>query len=200
MELGLQFEDIFCYESTAGITSAHEESLETAIPEYCPDITRIVDVVGRLIIREKLLNEDRCTISGSVKVTILYTSEEVVGLRSLTMSVPFSCVLDDRALDRCATVCVDGRVLLAEARAVTSRKVYIKVLPEITVVGYRSVKRRLCCSVQEESSIRKRCSNSNVCLLTAISEKGFSFTNDVILENGALPEDILMLLNFFMPF
>ena len=52
MELGLQFEDIFCYESTAGITSAHEESLETAIPEYCPDITRIVDVVGRLIIRE----------------------------------------------------------------------------------------------------------------------------------------------------
>ena len=192
MELGLQFEDIFCYESTAGITSAHEESLETAIPEYCPDITRIVDVVGRLIIREKLLNEDRCTISGSVKVTILYTSEEVVGLRSLTMSVPFSCVLDDRALDRCGTVCVDGRVLLAEARAVTSRKVYIKVLPEITVVGYRSVKRRLCCSVQEESSIRKRCCNSNVCLLTAISEKGFSFTNDVILENGALPEDILM--------
>ncbi|MGN1171358.1 MAG: DUF3794 domain-containing protein, partial [Lachnospiraceae bacterium] len=192
MELGLQFEDIFCYESTAGITSAHEESLETAIPEYCPDITRIVDVVGRLIIREKLLNEDRCTISGSVKVTILYTSEEVVGLRSLTMSVPFSCVLDDRTLDRCGTVCVDGRVLLAEARAVTSRKVYIKVLPEITVVGYRAVKRRLCCSVQEESSIRKRCSNSNVCLLTAISEKGFSFTNDVILENGAMPEDILI--------
>ena len=148
--------------------------------------------MGRLIIREKLLNEERCTISGSVKVTILYTSEEVVGLRSLTMSVPFSCVLDDRALDRCGTVCVDGRVLLAEARAVTSRKVYIKVLPEITVVGYRSVKRRLCCSVQEESSIRKRCCNSNVCLLTAISEKGFSFTNDVILENGALPEDILM--------
>lgn len=192
MELGLQFEDIFCYESTAGITSAHEESLETAIPEYCPDITRIVDVVGRLIIREKLLSEDRCTISGSVKVTILYTSEEVIGLRSLTMSVPFSSVLDDRALDRCGTVCVNGRVLLAEARAVTSRKVYIKVLPEITVVGYRAVKRRLCCSVQEENSIRNRYCNADVSLLTAISEKGFSFTNDAMLEDRAVPEDILM--------
>ena len=43
MELGLQFEDILCYEATAAISSAHEESLETAIPEYCPDIARIVE-------------------------------------------------------------------------------------------------------------------------------------------------------------
>ena len=192
MELGLQFEDIFCYEATAGITSAHEESLETAIPEYCPDITRIVDVAGHLSIREKLLSEDRCTISGSVRVTILYTSEEATGLRSLTMSVPFSCMLDDRALDRCSTVCVNGRVLLAEARAVSSRKVYIKVLPEITVVGYRAVKRRLCCNAQEESSIRKRCLTASVNLLTAIGEKGFSFTSEIMLENGVVPEDILM--------
>ena len=68
MELGLQFEDILCYEATAAISSAHEESLETAIPEYCPDIARIVEATGRLTIREKQLNEERCTISGSVKV------------------------------------------------------------------------------------------------------------------------------------
>ena len=144
MELGLQFEDILCYEATAAISSAHEESLETAIPEYCPDIARIVEATGRLTIREKQLNEERCTISGSVKVTVLYTSEEATGLRSLTMSVPFSCVMDDRTLTRCGTVCAEGRVLLTEARAVTSRKLYIKVLPEITAVGYRAVKRRLC--------------------------------------------------------
>ena len=112
MELGLQFEDILCYEATAAISSAHEESLETAIPEYCPDIARIVEATGRLTIREKQLNEERCTISGSVKVTVLYTSEEATGLRSLTMSVPFSCVMDDRTLTRCGTVCAEGRVLL----------------------------------------------------------------------------------------
>ena len=122
MELGLQFEDILCYEATAAISSAHEESLETAIPEYCPDIARIVEATGRLTIREKQLNEERCTISGSVKVTVLYTSEEATGLRSLTMSVPFSCVMDDRTLTRCGTVCAEGRVLLTEARAVTGSR------------------------------------------------------------------------------
>ena len=75
MELGLQFEDIFCYEATAGVTTAHEESLETAIPEYCPDIARIVDTAGRLTIREKVVKEDRCVVTGNVKVTVLYTSE-----------------------------------------------------------------------------------------------------------------------------
>ena len=192
MELGLQFEDIFCYEATAGITTAHEESLETAIPEYCPDIARIVDTAGRLTIREKLLGDDRCTVSGSVKVTVLYTSEEATGLRSLTMSVPFSCVLDDRALTQCTSLCAEGRVLLTEARAVTSRKLYIKVLPEVTVTGYRAVKRRLCSGTQEEPTIRIQCRQTQLNLLTAVSEKVFCFTDDVMLEVGCLPEDLLL--------
>ena len=192
MELGLQFEDIFCYETTAGITTAHEESLETAIPEYCPDIARIVDTAGRLTIREKLLGSDRCTVTGSVKVTVLYTSEEATGLRSLTLSVPFSFALDDRALTQCVSLCAEGRVLLAEARAVTSRKLYIKVLPEVTVTGYRAVKRRLCSGTQEEPTIRVQCRKTQLNLVTAVAEKVFSFTDDVLLEDGCLPEDLLL--------
>lgn len=192
MELGLQCKDICYYEPTGGITSAHEESLETAIPEYCPDITRVVDTTGRLIIREKVLHEGRCTVSGSVKVTVLYTSEEATGLRSLSMSVPFSCTIDDRALERCGTVCASGRVLLAEARAVTSRKLYMKVLPEITVVGYQSVKRRICCGTQEEPTLRRRFGRLEMTLLSTVSEKGFSFTQDVLLEKGQAPEDLLL--------
>lgn len=192
MDLGLQFEDIFCYEATAGVTSAHEESLETAIPEYCPDIARIVDTAGRLMIREKLIKDDSCVVSGSVKVTVLYTSEEAAGLRSLSISVPFSCTLDDRSLTQCGTICAEGRVLLTEARAVTSRKLYIKVLPEITATGYCAVKRRLCCGVQEEPSIRTRCCQTALPLLAAISEKGFTFTDSALLEEDCKPEDLLL--------
>ena len=192
MELGLQFEDIFFYEVSQRITSAHEESMETMIPEYCPDIARIVDAAGQLILREKLLNGEHCAISGSIKVTILYTSEEATGLRSLSVSVPFSCTLDDHALDKCGTICAEGRVLLTEARAVTSRKLYIKVLPEITVVGYRPVKHQLCCGTQEEKSVRIRCLRSEANLLTAISEKSFSFTQDTALDGDCAPGDVLL--------
>ena len=150
MELALQFEDVFSYEAAEPLVSAHEEVMETAIPEYCPDIARIVDTVGHISIHEKTLNAGKAAISGSVKVTILYTSEEADGLRSMGVSVPFSCVLENRALEKCTVLCTSGRVLLAEARATTSRKLYIKVLPEITAIGYRPTKHRICTGTEEE--------------------------------------------------
>ena len=95
--------------------------METAIPEYCPDIALIVDTVGQLRLREKHPAGQQLTMGGSVVLTVLYTSEESAGLRSLSMEVPFSCQVEDKRLMGCTAVCVAGRLLLAEARAVTAR-------------------------------------------------------------------------------
>ena len=71
MELGLQFEDITYFESLESHAVTHEETLETAIPEYCPDMSRIVEAVGELFVQEKIPAEDRYTVAGTVKVTVL---------------------------------------------------------------------------------------------------------------------------------
>ena len=88
MELVLQFTDLTCWEKTGHAVVSHEETMETAIAEYCPDMTRIVSACGQLYIREKTASEERATVSGTVRVTVLYTSEESAGLRSLAVSVP----------------------------------------------------------------------------------------------------------------
>ncbi|MBR5217421.1 MAG: DUF3794 domain-containing protein, partial [Oscillospiraceae bacterium] len=121
MELDLQFKELNCCEAAETLVISHEETMETAIPEYCPDMTRIVDAVGQLKVREKKLSAGRLTIAGLVKVTVLYTSEESKGLRSMSLTVPFDCSVDDERLQGCRTVCVCGRLPLVEARAVTSR-------------------------------------------------------------------------------
>lgn len=192
MELGLQFEDVVCYEVTTGFTTAHEETLETAIPEYCPEVARIVDTVGRLMIREKRWSGERFTLSGSVKTTVLYTSGEAAGLRSLTISVPFSWSLEAQSLSGCETVCADGRLLLAEARAVTSRKLYIKVLPEVTLTGFRAHRYRFCREIQDEPTLRRQSCTMELSLLTAAAEKSFAFGQDVMLEEQTAPEELLL--------
>lgn len=53
MELGLQFTDLTCWEKTGHAAVSHEETMETSIAEYCPDMTRIVSACGQLYIREK---------------------------------------------------------------------------------------------------------------------------------------------------
>ena len=190
MELGLQFEEITAFETVETQAITHEETLETAIPEYCPDISRIVDTTGQLCIREKLLSDDHYTVSGVVKVTVLYTSEETAGLKSLQMSVPFSCRMEERGIKACKTVCVTGRLLMMEARAVTSRRLYLRVLPEISGVGFRAVQRRLCSGTEEENSIRLRREKVTMPLMTGTAEQEFTYTGETMLE-GKMPEELL---------
>lgn len=192
MELGLQFQEFLCCEETAAVTAAREESLETVIPEYCPAVARIVETTGKLCIREKMVGEERCTVSGTVKVTVLYTSEEAPGLRSLTVNVPFSCSLEDHTLCKCRCHRVTGRLLLAETSVVTSRKLYIKVLPEITVLPYREETRRVCCGAEEEPSVRCRTTSLSLPLLAAAAEKECSITCQGAPIGEQPPEDLLL--------
>lgn len=192
MDLELQFNDITCFAPIGTLSASHEETLETVIPEYCPDITRIIDTVGQLCIREKLCGKDCYTVSGAVKVTVLYTSEEAAGVRTLHVSVPFTCRWEDGRLLQCQAVDACGRVLLAEARAITSRKLYLRVLPEITLQPYTQVQRHLCCGAQEERSLRLLEKEKTVSCLCAASEKQFNFTQDAPLPEGEHPEDLLL--------
>ena len=191
MELELKFAELACCEPVGDLVTTQEESMETAIPEYCPDIARIVDTVGQLRLREKHPAGQQLTMGGSVVLTVLYTSEEGAGLRSLSMEVPFSCQVEDKRLADCDAVCVTGRLLLAEAKAVTARKLYLRVMPEFTVSGYARRRQRLCCGTEEDPALRVRRQEAELELLTAVEEREFSFAQEVT-PDGPPPEDVLM--------
>ena len=52
MELELQYTELSCCEAGESVTLTQEETLEAAIPEYCPEVTRLVAAVGQLCLRE----------------------------------------------------------------------------------------------------------------------------------------------------
>lgn len=188
----LKYKDIACYEAIGNLVTTHEETMETAIPEYCPDMARIVDTVGQLKIREKSAAEGRLSVAGTVKVTVLYTSEESAGVRSVSLSVPFSAAMEDQRLQHCRTVCVDGRLLLAEARMVTNRKLYVRVLPELTATGYACPTKSVCCETEEEPSLRVKREETVLELMTAVEEREFTFTQENMIGDGReMPEDLL---------
>lgn len=190
MELGLQFTDLTCWEKTGHAAVSHEETMETAIAEYCPDMTRIVTACGQLYIREKTASEERVTVSGTVRVTVLYTSEESTGLRSLTASVPFSCAAEDRELASAQLIWATGRLLLVEAQAVTARKLYIRILPEVTMTGYIRAVRRICSGTEENAALRVRCRDHACSLLDTVVERDITVTQEV--QVSPVPEELLL--------
>lgn len=164
--------------------------METAIAEYCPDMTRIVTACGQLYIREKTASEERVTVSGTVRVTVLYTSEESTGLRSLTVSVPFSCAAEDREVASAQLIWATGRLLLVEAQAVTARKLYIRLLPEVTMTGYVRAVRRICSGTEENAALRVRCRDHVCSLLDAVVERDITVTQEV--QASPVPEEMLL--------
>lgn len=193
MELDLKFREIQNCEVKGGMVVSHEESLETAIPEYCPDITRIVDTLGQLKVKEKTLSNGRLTITGAVKMTVLYTSEESSGLRSVVLTIPYSCSLEDVRLVGCRSVCVCGRLSLAEARAITSRKLYVRILPEFEVEGIACPKQEICCSAEGLPTLQVRRKELETQMLTDVLEREFQFQQEcsAAREQG-VPEDLLL--------
>ena len=182
MDLELKFKEITGYEPTGDLVVTHEETMETAIPEYCPDLARIVDSVGQIRLREKSLSDGRLTMSGSIRVTVLYTSEENPGLRSLSLSVPFSCRVEDKR--DCETISVESRLLLLEAKMLGARKLYVRALPEFRVGGYRKCARRLCTGVAEDVSLQLRRDQAVLPVLTDVWEREFNVAQEVPLDDG----------------
>ena len=58
MELEFERDTIVCYETLTEVTLCQEETLESIVPDACPDILRIVDVCGQATLSSKAARGD----------------------------------------------------------------------------------------------------------------------------------------------
>ena len=65
MELELCKETYSCYEALPPLVETREQSTETIVPDYCPDIARIVEGSGCLFVRSREIADGRVSVSGS---------------------------------------------------------------------------------------------------------------------------------------
>ena len=193
MECGLQWKEITCWDTVGRAAVTHEETMETAIPEYCPDLGRIVETAGQVQIRSRTADGKSVTVNGAVRLTVLYTSEESVGLRSLTLTVPFTCTAAEPRLAACQLQWVTGRLLLCEAQVLTARRLYVRVIPELTITGYRCSVLRLCAGTAEEDrTLRMRRQERTACLTVSVAERECSAALETPAPSDQpAPEDLL---------
>ena len=83
MELEFDRDVIHCWEIVADGTLCQEETLETIVPDACPDILRIVDCEAMVCLKGKEAQEGRAEISGSVRAAVLYLPDGAEGIRRM---------------------------------------------------------------------------------------------------------------------
>lgn len=186
MELELQTVGAETYESTGELTLTQEESAETIVPDYCPDMARVIATEGTVYLHGQELREGRAEITGSVQVNILYTPDGESGVRSLELSLPFTVESDNRALSDCGEISAETVTELLEARMLNPRKVLTRCRLLTRLTGYRKTPLRLTTDVvtPEGYHIEKRRERQKAVLLTRFVRREFQFSDTFALSPG----------------
>ncbi len=105
---------------------------EIILPDYCPNILRILQTTAHPTVNSSVRGADRLTVEGSVEYKILYLPEDGGGIRSVSQQSHFSCTLDVNC-DADADLSVTLTPKNVAARALNPRKIYARCSVQIGV-------------------------------------------------------------------
>ena len=184
MELELQKDHYeYCLQLPA-MSMMREESTETIVPDYSPDIARIVDVSASFFLLQQSISDTHLSASGTVKLSLLYMAEGVRGLRSMEYAMP--CEYAATLPEDCSAASVEGIVCRVQARTLNPRKLFTQVEIEWKVVPYRNSSFDICGQIpgQEEYAIETRSEEHEISLIRAAESREFTFSDDLTLPGG----------------
>lgn len=168
---------------------SQEETLESIVPDACPDISRIVSAVGKVFLKDKELGEGSLRLSGTARVTVLYIPEGESAPRSLEVSLPFQCVRDDPQFHSGCPVQAVVHASSADARTMNPRKMLVRVNLAVWAAVYQQEHYELSQDVTggEGDGLEKLFSPCKCCVISDVAEKVFTFS-DVLRPPASKPE------------
>jgi len=186
MELELKKSRFDVYDVGGEQTLTQEETAETIVPDYCPDIARIIDTEGRVFLHSREVRDGKAEISGTVRVTVLYTPDGERGIRTLDFAMPFSTETEAKSLPDCIMVTAETEPEFLETRMLNPRKVFTHCKLVTRLTGYRRVPMEVSSDVQTDPGlcVEKRQEQQRTTVLTHITEKDFTFSDELDLSPG----------------
>lgn len=73
---------------------AQEETMESIVPDACPDLLSICDTEGVVCLHRKEAMEGRVELSGAIHAMLMCQPDGENGLRRLEVELPFTCTAD----------------------------------------------------------------------------------------------------------
>lgn len=186
MELKLEREHISGYELVLDTEMRQEETLETIVPDACPDILRIVDAGGQVCLSGKNVYDGGLSVSGTVKGWVMYQPEDREDLCRVAVQLPFTAQVEVPGLQgrgQCVvTPCLRGM----DARALNPRKMLVRADIGVTVQAFQPQEHMLCSAItcEDACGVQQRTREHMACITAAVEEKEFTFYDEVRLNVG----------------
>ena len=189
MDMELQRMTIEGYRCVSQGMFTQEETLESIVPDACPDISRIVSAVGKVFLKDKEPGEGSLRLSGTARVTVLYIPEGEGTPRSLEVAIPFQCVRDDPRFHAGCPVLATVQAAFADARTINPRKILVRTNLAVWTAVYQQERRELSCDITcgEGAGMEKLLTSRKCSVISEVVEKPFTFS-DVLRPPASKPE------------
>jgi hypothetical protein len=127
MDLNLSRDTVRINDPVFEGTAEHPIDCEIILPDYCPDIARILKSESCVSIDSKVIETNRMTVNGNVSIKIIYIPENSNSIRCVTHNSPFNHDFNAKDLSPNMFSKVKAKVEFTNCRPVGPRKVQIKV-------------------------------------------------------------------------
>lgn len=126
MELVFQKTPINCLDTLLSEVASTEQTQEIKLTEAMPDIGRIIDSFGQIIVRSKQWGAQNISLTGGVMAWVLYAPEDGSTMRCMDAWIPFQMNWDlsENGPDGEIRACVMLRSI--DARVVSARKIVLR--------------------------------------------------------------------------
>lgn len=194
MDMELQKTCLDAYEMVSDQIIVQEETLESIVPDACPDILRIVEASGEVCLRTKELAEGSLRLGGSIRASVLYIPEGEQGPRKVEVRIPYVCGVEDPKLHPGGRVVAVPRLCGVDAQTLNPRKVLVRAQLAVALRVLASERLEVCTGASggEEEGLQRRLEERSTYRVTAVQEKPFQFSDSLNLPTAMPPAEELL--------
>lgn len=161
MELSVNRNTVRINVSVLDTTVEHPVECDVVLPDYCPDIARILSTDAGACINKKTIETDCLTTEGTFYVKIIYVPENSCSIRCFTYENDFSQSFEASGIEATDMIKVCSHVSYITCRQIGPRRLQIKSSVKIRAKAWRN----------NEQEIVSNCDDNRVEMLTkSISE------------------------------
>ena len=165
--------------------------LDVSLPDYCPDIQRILKCQVLPCISGHSLNGDRLETEGVVRVRVLYLDSREDTVRCCEMESGFSSVIPLRETPEAGAAQVTTRLEYVNCRAASPRRLDIHGAFSICAQVLES-RRQPVCTHSEEEGLEQRCETLSASALAGLGEQQFTLTETLEINSSKPPAEAIL--------
>lgn len=194
MEINIEKNEIKSLREILHTCPVTEEMCDCVVPDTCPDIQRIVDACGMILIEGTEVGDGRASATGTVACAVLYVADNEELVR-LPAKISFTLTSDAENIDDDTDLIADLRLTALDVKVLNPRKILIKAEVLGNFSAYKEEELEITTDILNVAGLQIKNETFETENVTEVHEKTFIITEEITMPSAPQGYDAVLCQN-----